>query len=261
MKRLCAKDGVVLVGILKRKRDLAILLREHWYRMPVAKAPRRAFRYLAFYQPALFGRQGRRIRYYARAVRSRVRMRRELLPDEATHLDASERYQQIHVGRIQQLPRPIKNVPPRRVSFGFTTLGRLLTAKTILGLYQVAPTEEMVARALVRERIHAIQQYWISGGGKRYCLDFAIPCRRGFIAVECDNAKAHAGARAHKRDRAKDLFLRRRGWVVVRLTEKALTADFESCVATVRCAVRARGGAVVSTPANSHELAHGLLFN
>ncbi|MFH1162355.1 MAG: DUF559 domain-containing protein [Candidatus Jorgensenbacteria bacterium] len=252
MERAHTKDGVVLVGILKRRRDLAILLREHWYRMPVAKAPRRAFHYLAFYQPALFGRLGRCIRYYARTVRSRVRTRRDLLPDEATHPDAGKQYQQIHVGRIQQLPRPIRNVPPRRVSFGFTTLDRLLTARTILELYRVVPTEEIVAQALTRCGIPAIPQYRISGG-KRYCLDFAISCRRGFIAVECDNTKAHAGAHTRRRDRAKDLFLQQRGWVVVRLTEKALTADFESCMATVRRAIRSRGGAVIFPSANSHE--------
>ena len=242
MRKVGAQDEVVLVGVLKRKRDLAILLHEHWYRMPISRAPRRAFCYLAFYQPALFGRQGKCIRYYARVVRSRVRTRRGLLPDEAAHPDAGEKYRQIYVGRIRQLPRPIKNVPPRRVSFGFTTRGRLLTARTILKLYLVAPTEQIVARALTRCGIPAFPQYHISGGKKRYCLDFAIPCVRGFVAVECDNAKAHAGVRQRRRDRKKDAFVRRQGWVVVRLTERAIVADIQSCISAVRHATRTLGG-------------------
>ena len=61
-------DKIVLVGVLRDKRDLNILLKENWYRIPVAQAPRRRFDYLAFYQPLLFCHQGKRIRYYARVL-------------------------------------------------------------------------------------------------------------------------------------------------------------------------------------------------
>ncbi|MDP3974818.1 MAG: DUF559 domain-containing protein [Candidatus Jorgensenbacteria bacterium] len=236
------KGEVVLVGILKRKRDRAILFRDHWYHIPVGKAPRRAFRYLAFYEPARFGVAGKCIHFYARAVRRRMRKRKELFPDEAGHPHANERYWRVQVGRIHELSRPIKNVPPRRVSFGFTTLSRLRAARTILELYWVYPSEAVVSRALARERITAIPQYRISGGGKRYCLDFAIPCRRGAVAIECDNRKAHAGVRVHRRDRAKDIFLRRRGWVVIRLSERAIISDIGDCMMRVWRAVRAHGG-------------------
>ncbi len=237
-----ARDEVVLVGVLKRKQDLAILRRDHWYRIPAAKMPRRKFQYVAFYEPARFGRQGKCIRSYARVLRFYTEKRRDLLPDEPHHPNAGEDYVKIQIGRLLYLPQPIKNMPPRRVSFGFATLERFLAAQDILQLYRVAPTEQIVSRALRAAGIRAISQYYVSGGAKRYCLDFAIRCRRGLIAVECDNRKAHSGIRQQRRDRAKDIFLRRQGWCVIRLTEHAIVSNIRSCIARVRRAVRKFGG-------------------
>lgn len=242
MRRVKAHDEIVLVGVLKRKQDLAILCRDHWYRIPVSRMPRRKFHYLAFYEPARFGRQGKCIRSYARVLHYRVGKRRDLLPDEPHHPSAGEEYVKIQVGRILHLPRPIKNIPPRRVSFGFATLERFLTSRNILRLYRVVPTEPIVGRALKSAGISVVPQYYISRGKRRYCLDFAIVCRRGLIAVECDNLKAHSGIRRRRRDRDKDIFLRRHGWHVIRLTEYNIVSDVRSCMARVRRAVRKLGG-------------------
>ena len=242
MKKVDALDERVLVGVLKRKRDLAILRREHWYRMPVRKAPKRKFGYVAFYEPARFGKSGKRIRYYARVARYAVGKRRDLLPDEPHHPRADEDYKKILVGRLMELPRSIVNVPPRRVSFGFVTLKDLLAVKNILALYHVAPTEQMVGYALMRAGIRATAQYYVSSGTTRYCLDFAIRCREGRIAIECDNQKAHAPARQRKRDKAKDHFLRRHGWRMIRLKEHTIVSDMGSCIERVRRTVRKLGG-------------------
>lgn len=224
------QDNVVLVGILKRKRDRAMLLTDHWYHMPVAKAPRRPFRYLAFYEPARFGVAGKRIRYYARVRRTVVRKRRELFPRETAHPAAAKKYRQIFVGPLRTLPHPIMNMPPRRISFGFTTLRRLRAARTILELFWVYPSEAIVARALARERIHVIPQYQISSSGKRYRLDFAIFAGDRRVAIECDNEKAHAGKVQRRKDRIKDAYLRRAGWRVVRLREQNIIGNLDSCV-------------------------------
>lgn len=210
--------------------------------------PRRKFHYLAFYEPARFGRQGKCIRSYARVLRYHTEKRRDLLPDEPHHPGAGENYVKIQIGRILYLSRPIKNMPPRRVSFGFATLERFLTSKNILQLYRVVPSEQIVSRALRSAGIPAVPQYYISGGKKRYCLDFAIVCRRGLIAVECDNLKAHSGTRRQRRDRDKDIFLRRHGWCVIRLTEHTIVSDIRSCVARVRRAVREFGGPSFTRP-------------
>ena len=69
MTKIISKNKIVLVGVLKNKRDLGILLEKHWYRIPVFFLPKKKFDYLAFYQPEGFGRRGKRIEYYARVVR------------------------------------------------------------------------------------------------------------------------------------------------------------------------------------------------
>lgn len=243
MKKVDAPDDRVLVGVLKRKRDLTMLRREHWYRMPVRGTPKRKFGYVAFYEPARFGPNGRRIRYYARVVRHAIGKRRDLVPDEPRHPRAGEDYRKILVGRLRELPRPIANVPPRRVSFGFVALKDLLTAKNMLALYRVAPTEQMVERALMQAGIRATAQYRVSGGTTRYCLDFAIGCREGRIAIECDNRKAHALARQRERDKMKDYFLRRHGWRVIRLKERTIVSDMKICIERVRRTIEKLGGA------------------
>ena len=240
-----AKDGadrVVLVGVIKDKRDFGILLSENWYRIPVAYAPKRRFNYLAFYQPALFGRQGKQIQYYARVLSFQTAKRSDLLPDESEHPKARDYYFRVRVGKIKKLARPVKNIIPRRVSFGFTTLNHLLKSKNILHLYNVAQTEQILENGLGQAGIKAIAQHYVSGGKKRYCLDFAVFCRQGSIAIECDNKKAHSGSVQREKDRMKTAFLRRRGWIVVRLTEEEIISDLRGCVAQIRKAVQKLGG-------------------
>ncbi len=235
-------EEIVLVGVLKNKRDLNILLAKNWYHIPVAHAPRRQFNYLAFYEPAIFGGQGKCIRYYARILNHQTMKRTDLLPAEPIHPKARDYYFRIRVGKIQKLSRPIKNIIPRRVSFGFTTLNRLLESKNILQLYNVAPTEELVEDGLRRAGIKAAAQYYVSSGKKRYCLDFAVFCGEGAIAIECDNKKAHSGLRQREKDKMKNAFLRRHGWAVIRLREHDIVSDLNGCILRVKGAVRKLGG-------------------
>jgi very-short-patch-repair endonuclease len=236
-------DKVVLVGVLKDRRDLKILLTENWYRIPVAQAPRRRLDYLAFYQPASFGRWGKSIRYYARVLNYQISKREDLLPAELNHPRVRDYYFRIRVGKIKKLPQPIRNIMPRRISFGFTTLNRLLKSKNILQLYNVAPTEQIVEDGLRRAGIKTVAQHRVSGK-KRYCLDFAVFCQRGKIAIECDNKKAHSGPRQREKDKMKNTFLRRRGWLVVRLPERDIVSDLEGCIARIKGAVRKLGGLI-----------------
>lgn len=234
MKRSSREKRTVLVCVLKSRRDRDLLLCEKWYRMPIASAPKRRFRFLAFYQPTCFGRYGKRIEYYARVQRIERRKRAVLLPRESIHPRVGDEYWYIRVSRIQKLPRPIRNTTPRRISFGFTTLARLKKARNILELYNVAPIEEIMKRAFVRARISAIPQYSVS----RYRLDFAIFFSSGMIAIECDNTKAHSTDAQKKKDRAKDAFLRRRGWKVIRLKEDAIIFNCDACLARVQRAIQ-----------------------
>lgn len=227
-------EKTVLVGVIKDRRDLGALLAQKWYRIPVKHAPKRKFRYLAFYQPAGFGRRGKRICYYARVLSQRTVHRKDLLPDELKHPRADDYYFLFRVDNIKKLPRPIKNVTPRRISFGFTTLNRLLKAKDILQLYNIAPTERIIGDALQKAGIRAVSQYRVSIGKKRYRLDFAILGKRGAVAIECDNRKAHAGRLRRKKDKEKDVALRRSGWTVIRLPERDIISNPKGCVARIK---------------------------
>jgi very-short-patch-repair endonuclease len=232
----------VLVGVLKDERDLGILLRERWYRIPVLHMPVQRFDFVAFYQPASF-RDGKCIRYYASVLGRRIRLRRDLLKGEPAHPRAGDRYVRIRVGTVRKLPRPIRNTTPRRVTFGFTTLRRLLASKNMLQLYGVTPTEQLVGNALRRMKIQAIPELTVSTGGHRYRLDFAVACPRGALAIECDNEKAHSGPRQRRKDNAKDAALKRCGWTVLRLCEREILADIGRSMARVRKTLRRLGGA------------------
>lgn len=243
-QKVLRQKKIVLVCVLKSKRDLRILLKENWYRIPVAFLPRRKFAYLAFYQPAEFGRFGKRIQYYARALSSRTVKRIELLPKERSHPCAHDDYLKIELAWVKRLAHPIKNIIPRRVSFGFTSLKSLLKAGDILELYGVAPTEQIVERGLHRLGIKTEKELTISKDGKRYRLDLAVFCRNGRIAIECDNRKAHSGAQLEK-DKLKDKFLKRNGWQLVRLTESDITERLDYCLGQVEKVANSLGGQVV----------------
>ena len=227
----------VLVAVLPRPRDLAILRRAHWYRIPLAFMPKRRFRYLAFYEPAAFGRAGKCIRYYARVVRRRIVPRIRLLPRETRHPRAHARYAQLFVKDLTALPHPIRNTVPRRVSFGFTTLPALRASRNLLELYWVPPTEEIVARHLAHLDIRATREVPVVVGGKRFRLDFAIVANGHHVAIECDNEKAHAGKAQRRKDKAKDATLRRAGWRVIRLRERDIIEHPDACMKRIQRAL------------------------
>ena len=119
---------------------------------------------------------------------------------------------------------------------------RLRAARDVLQLYGVVPTERIVGRTLQSLGIPAVPQHTVSCGGTRYRLDFAIFCRRGGMAIECDNRKAHRGRRQRAKDRTKDADLRRCGWTVLRLREDDIVARLDRCIARIRRTVRRLDG-------------------
>ncbi len=268
----------VLVGVLKSEQDLKILLREKWYRIPLSFLPKREFTHIAFYEPALpkrrlaakrvasrggprtdVGRGGKCIRYYARVAKREVKKRVELLPDERAHRRAHEPYLKCSFRAIKELAEPIRNIIPRRVSFGFTSLKTLRSAKDILQLYGVPPTEQLVERRLKQLGIPFTSQYHVAcpspplvrrgagsarqgGGVRRYRLDLAIFCKKGKLAIECDNQKAHGVKPQREKDLQKDAALRRLGWRVIRLAEADIVERLGDCVSRISAAARAQGG-------------------
>ncbi len=227
-------DKTVLVAVLKDRRDRELLLKEKWYRIPVAYLPKRRFQYIAFYQPLGLGPNGKKIEYYAKPAKVSRAKRAELLPSEPNHPRSQDNYARYEFENIEKLARPVRNVIPRRVSFGFTTLEKLKTAGDILELYGVTPTEQIIQKYLARLGISARPQLPITIKGRRFRIDLAIVSLKHKLAVECDNTKAHAGKAQLAKDKTKDKYLRSAGWKVIRLSEEAILKDPEACVLRIQ---------------------------
>ncbi|MDO8504341.1 MAG: DUF559 domain-containing protein [Candidatus Liptonbacteria bacterium] len=233
-------EKTVLVGVLKSKRDQKILLKEKWYRIPVEFAPKRKFKYLAFYQPAVFGKSGKRIEYYGSVLNKKVEKRINLLPKETEHPRAQDDYIKIEFSDISKLPRPIRNIIPRRVCFGFTDLKSLLSARDMLQLYGVQATEQIIQKRLARLKIKTLPEFSVAIDGKRFRIDLAIILNGKKVAIECDNTKAHKIRLQKIKDRVKDTYLRRAGWRVIRLKEKDIVENLDKCVARIEDALKPR---------------------
>jgi len=236
------REPVALIGIIRDRRDLDILLRKRWYRIPVAHAPRRRFSHLAFYQPASFGKRGKCIRYVAPVLGRMTARRRDLLPDQPDHPRANDRYAVFRVGKPLRLPQPVRNISLRRVTFAYTTLRHLFESHDVLEVFGVPPIERMMAAEFAAAGIPALSEFTVSGPEKRYRLDFAIFCAGGPLAVECDGEDFHGMPRQKRRDRIKDTRLRKMGWTVLRLRERAIVDSPAACLRRVEAAIRRLGG-------------------
>ena len=237
-----SREPVALIGILKDRADLALLLRRRIYRIPVTHAPRRKFSWLAFYQPASFGKQGQRIRYIAPVLGRMVARRREIIPSEPGHPRADDRYVVFRTGKPMKLAEPVRNISVRGVTFAYTSLRRLFESHDVLEVFGVPPIETIMKRQFQAAGIPACPEFTVSGAEARYRLDFAIFCARGPLAVECDGEDFHGHPAQRRRDRVRDARLRKTGWTVVRLTERAIVRSPAGCLRRVRVAVNRLGG-------------------
>lgn len=231
----------VLVAVLKSRSDLKILLNEKWYRIPVASTPKRVFNFIAFYQPAVFGKSGMRINYFAKVSKIRITKRITLLPKESTHSGAQKDYHQYEFNKIERLPRPVKNIIPRRVSFGFTDKKSLLNSTNILELYNVPATEKILEDGLKSLGLQVKKEYVVMCRKKRYRIDLVIFCKKGKIAIECDNTKAHSSAVQKQKDKMKDSDLKKLGWKVLRFNEKDIVEDLNKSMIIINRLVSSLG--------------------
>lgn len=237
-------DRSVLIAVIGRKKDLDILLKEKWYRIPAANMPRRKFSWLAFYQVSKLGKSGKKIQYYARVEPERVQRlaRRELLPDESRHPRADDNYYKFSFAIVKRLRRPIRNNTGMRMVFGFTTLARLLRFKSLPNLFGVRPLERIFRKLLKKNGIPFWAEYSIMSRHRiRYRLDLAVFCKKGRINVECDSPKFHSGKR-HVYDLKRNYFLKRRGWHVLRFSDEEILLRPNECRDTVKSLVKKLGG-------------------
>lgn len=229
-----------LVAIVPRKKDFRILQEEHWYRIPVAKAPEYLpkIKYLAFYQPKIFEEEKWAVNYYAKVLRIEKVKRIELLPDEPKHIRAEEDYYQIFVDDLIRLDRPIKSQRWRRIVFLPTTRKKIFEAKEINDLFLTSSIEERLYQALKKRRVNPERQYFVAGDRWSYCLDFAIFCRDGKIDIECDGAPFHSTKDAQIRDRKRDNELTSMGWHILRFPDEEIVKDLRGCAKQILRTIR-----------------------
>jgi hypothetical protein len=139
----------VLVALVPSLRDWDLVCHQHWYRIPLSRAPQRiGADYLAFYHPKVFEKLRWTITYYAPIERYQIVRRRELLPKEPDHPRADALYFKIMLGPLETLPHPIPSNNLRRVTFIMTTMTRLLQATEINDLWVTSTRRDHLQRAL-----------------------------------------------------------------------------------------------------------------
>jgi very-short-patch-repair endonuclease len=92
-----------------------------------------------------------------------------------------------------------------------------------------SPLEQMLAAELDLRGISYEREYLISHAK----VDFAFPAAR--LAVECDGWRYHHDRKAQ--DAARDMFLQRKGWKVLRFTGDQLRSDVGSCADMIQATV------------------------
>jgi hypothetical protein len=222
----------VLVAVLTSPRDFVIARDLGWYRIPVKRAPAQVGAdFLAFYHTAVFAPDIRwRVRYYAPVRGYRLVTRAELLPAEADHPRAADRYYRIDIGPLLELPTPISSERLRRITFISTTLERLLAAHEINDLWETSDAQERLWAAFREASIRAERHYPIGEGHEAYIADFALPggdAQTGGVAILVDGPRV----------------VEVPGWVVLHFSERQIFDPTASCLDLVREAMRARSGA------------------
>jgi hypothetical protein len=146
-------EDLVLVAVMKARRDLEIARVLGWYRIPLASAPKTIHvDWLAFYLTAAFGEERWSIRYVCPVRGYELTTRRALLRDEPDHLRADEPYYKVQLGTMQELAHPILSPRWRRFTFLYTTGDRLAAAREITDLTVPHRSDQDRLWRILRER-------------------------------------------------------------------------------------------------------------
>lgn len=160
MDQLPSPADMILVAFLPTQRDFEIARVLGWYRIPLRSSPKVvAVDWLAFYQPASFGKEHRwRVEWVAPVRGHELTTRAELFKDQLDHSRASQEYFKIQLGPLIPLPHPVLAGSWKRMTFVYTTGERLMNANTLADL-TVRDDERLMLWRGLRERAVAQQQY------------------------------------------------------------------------------------------------------
>lgn len=146
-------EDLVLVAVLKTRRDLEIARVLGWYRIPLASAPKTMHvDWLAFYLTAAFGQERWSIRYVCPVRGFELTTRRALMRDEPDHTRADEPYYKLQLGTMRELVHPIPSPRWRRFTFLYTTGDRLQAAREITDLTMPHRSDQDRLWRILRER-------------------------------------------------------------------------------------------------------------
>ena len=249
MTELKYQRGEMLVAIMNNPVDFAIARDQHWYRIPISSVNKWLKNrwppgWLAFYQTKIFGHEAYAINYYAKVVNIQLADRWQLFPNELPNKKTNQRYYQLFIETLQQLPKPIFSRRWRRITFIPTTWEKFIRAIEINDLYDDSPLEDRLWAEFKRLQIQAERQEFVTINRKSYALDFAIYCAKGKIDVETNGDTWHANPKKAALDNRRNNALESKGWNVLRLSTHQVKDEMaEYCVPTVVDTVNKLGGA------------------
>ena len=215
----------VLVAVITRPKDFEAVRDLGWYRVPEKKAPRGVFfEYIAFYFTAAFGEQAYAVHYYARRLGHELVTRRDLLPDEAEHPRAGERYYKLQLGALQKRDPPIVSQRWRRITFLHTTWDRFDAAQEINDLFvEGGEFVDRLYHALRDSGLSPEREYPIREAGVEYVAALALPCRDGVVTLDVSGGEPERAA-------------------LLCFSPEAIADDIEGCLAAIRQTIGQRGG-------------------
>lgn len=223
-------DDLVLVVLMNNPRDMEIVRRERWYRVPAKHAPEyiTQARYLAFYLTSAFGDAKWTIRDYAPVHGHELARRRDLLPSECDHPRADEAYYKLELGNRITLPRPIVSRRGRRLLFIWTTGEKFSRAVEINDLLGKSDADDALWDALKAAHLPAERQVVVRDARARYRVDFWISCARGELAIALGDAPRRLPKGKH--------------WRSVQYSDDDIYERQKNVVAQIRKMVRELGG-------------------
>jgi very-short-patch-repair endonuclease len=242
-----ARETPGLVAVIPRRIDFDHARQGHWYRIPVKNAPPglASMAWVAFYFPAVFGREKWSVRYWASLQGVSTVRRAELLPAEPEHPRADDLYYRLALSEVQRRPEPIFSRRRRRIVFIPSVWHKFASALEINDLHHGSPLEDRLWAAFKQEGIEAERQWFEGEGETTYCLDFALFCPQRNIDVECDGDSWHSNPQQARLDNDRNNFLEQRGWHVLRFTGAQLNYRLDGCVRDIRNTISRCGGLVL----------------
>lgn len=243
-----SRRGEVLVAIINKQLDFAILRKYLWYRIPVSSEKKWLRdcwppKWMAFYQTKAFGVEKYAVNFWGDVENIREVRRSELFPDEPRDERSDRPYHRIALKSLERLQEPITSAHGRRLIFIPTTYAKFHAAREINDLYAGSSLEERLWEVLKARRIPAEREVFVTARGHEYALDFAVYCALGRLALETDGDLWHANPEKSVEDNLRDQDLETRGWRVLHFTQSQIQEQAAKyCIDTVVENIEQLGG-------------------